>query len=67
MRNTFPKIVPKLQTHIFGSKIKRVLPREDAIYMVPKPLQKLGGESPVVSTVVTPLGIVSVIPMCPMS
>ena len=34
--------------------------------MVPKPLQKLGGDSPFVSTVVTPLGIVSVIPMCPM-
>ena len=43
-----------------------VFPQEDAIYMVPKPLQKLGGDSPLMSTVATPLGIVSLIPMCPM-
>ena len=33
--------------------------------MVPRPLQKLGGDSPIVSTVATLLGIMSVIPMCP--
>ena len=32
--------------------------------MVPRPLQKLGGDSSLVSTVATPLGIVSLIPMC---
>ena len=27
-----------------------VLPRNDAIYMVPRPLQKLGGDSPIMPT-----------------
>ena len=43
------------------------LPREDAIYMVPRPLQKLGGDSLLVSIMATLLGIVSLIPMYPMS
>ena len=36
--------------------------------MVPRPLQKLGGDSiltPLASTVATPLGILSLIPICP--
>jgi len=46
-----------------------VLPREDAIYVVPRSLQNLGGDSPhtIMSTVPTSLGIMSLIPMCPMS
>ena len=32
--------------------------------MVPRPLQKLGGDSSVVSMVATPLGMMSLIPMC---
>ena len=31
--------------------------------MLPRPLQKLGGDSPLVPTMVTPLGIVSLIPI----
>ena len=31
--------------------------------MVLRPLQKLGGDSPVVSTMATPLGIMSLIPV----
>ena len=41
-----PKTVPKLLTNIFDGKINKVLPRKDAIYMVPRPLQKLSGDSP---------------------
>ena len=44
--NTFLKAVPKFQTHISGSKIKKAISQEDAIYMVPRPLQNLGGDSP---------------------
>ena len=60
--NTF--LIPYLNS---SNKIKKVLPQEDTIYMVPKPLQKLSGDSLAVSTVATPLGIMSLIPMCPMS
>ena len=35
--------------------------------MVTRPLQKLGGDSPIVSIEATPLGIRCLIPMCPMS
>ena len=42
--NTFLK--PYLNSEpISCSKIKNVLPRENTIYMVPRPLQKLGGNS----------------------
>ena len=33
------------------------------MFMVPRPLQKLGGDSFVVSTMATPLGMMSLIPM----
>ena len=39
------------------------LPRRDTIYMVPRPLQKLGGDSPLVPIVTAPLKIMSLIPM----
>ena len=39
------KTIPKLRTHIYNSKIKKVIPWEDNIYMVPRPLQKLGSDS----------------------
>ena len=44
--NTFPRTYLNSETRISGSKIKKVPPREDVIYMVPRPLQKLGGDSP---------------------
>ena len=34
------------ETCISGSKIKKVIPREDVICMIPRPLQKLSGDSP---------------------
>ena len=40
-----------------------VLPRDNAIYMVPKPLQNLGGDSPHCVHVATLLGMMSLIPV----
>ena len=64
MPNTFPRMY--LNSKLISSLVVRsnVIPREDAIYMVPRTFQKLGGDSSVVSIVATLLWIVSLIPMC---
>ena len=55
MLNTFPK------TYLNSEPIplvvrSMVLPRNDAIFMVLRPLKKLGDDSSIVSTMATPLG-----------
>ena len=60
--NTFPRAF--LNTKPISMIVRSmVFPQEEAIYMVPRPLQKLGSDSPLASTVVTPLGIMSLITM----
>ena len=55
MLNTFPRTY--LNSEPISLVVRSmVLPQNDAIFMVPRPLQKLGGDSSIVSTVATPLG-----------
>ena len=63
MPNTFPRMYLNSES-ISLVVILIVLPLKDAIFIVPRPLQKLGGDSFVVSTVATPLEIMSLNYLC---
>ena len=55
MPNTFPRTY--LNSKLISLVIRSmVLPRKDAIFMIPRPLQKLGGDSSVVSIRGTKIG-----------